>query len=278
MTKNISLGWSERSSIPLRPFIKAWNRVALHRLSQLSSSGRTLSCAIRNAKRIRSAPFAKRIEAKRKEFLKDNSALVDNTLGPPGIYDEGTIAEACYKSKAPDAAQLLYALVYAFGPETVIELGTNLGISSAYLAAGLKDSCSGGRVLTLESSPYRLRLAQVLHQQLGLDNISYKQGLFIDTLVSSLEEAGPVGMAFVDGHHQYQPTLDYFDSIWSRSIDDCVFIFDDIRWSEEMKRAWNDLRRDSRVTIAVDLRSIGICITAKTTSGRSYRTLLMPYA
>jgi predicted O-methyltransferase YrrM len=80
-------------------------------------------------------------------------------------------------------------------------------------------------------------VAQDLHQQLGLDNISYKQGLFIDTLASSLEEAGPVGMAFVDGHHQYQPTLDYFDSIWNRSVDDTVFIFDDIRWSEGMKRA-----------------------------------------
>jgi len=258
----------------LRSFVKLWNRVALHRLSQLSSTGRTLSCAIRNAKRIRSAPFAKRIEAKRREFLNNHSAIVDNTLGPPGIYDEGTIAEACYKSKGPDAARLLYALVYAFRPETVIELGTNLGISSAYLAAGLKDSCSGGKILTLESSPYRLRLAQDLHRQLGLDNISYKQGLFIDTLASSLEEAGPIGMAFVDGHHEYQPTLDHFDSIWSRSVDDCVFILDDIRWSDGMKRVWSSLCSDPRVTIAVDLRSIGICITVKAGLGRSYRTRL----
>jgi predicted O-methyltransferase YrrM len=186
---------------------------------------------------------------------------VDDTLGPPGIYDEGTIAEACNKRKSPNAARLLYSLAYEFRPKTVIELGTNVGISSAYLAAGLKDCGSGGRVLTLESSPYRLRLAQDLHRQ-----------LFIDNLTSSLAEADPIDMAFVDGHHQYQPTLDYFDSIWSRSVDDCVFIFDDIRWSEGMKKAWRALCSDPRVTIAVDLRSIGICITAKGASNKSYST------
>ena len=259
----------------LRPFFKAWDRVALNSLSRLDGVGATLSSAIRKAKKIHSVPFIEHIEEGRRAFLKDTSALVDDTLGPPGIYDEGTIAEACKKSKSPTAARLLYALAYEFRPKTVIELGTNLGISSAYLAAGLRDSCSGGRLLTLESSPYRLRLAQGLHRQLELDNVSYRQGLFIDTLAASLQEASPINMAFVDSHHQYQPTLDYFDTIWGRSADDCVFIFDDIRWSEGMKKAWSDLRRDRRVSIAVDLGTVGICITAKAAAGRSYRTRLI---
>jgi predicted O-methyltransferase YrrM len=247
----------------LRSFVKAWDGVARNSPIQVSSPGARLSRATRDAKRLRSVPFIERIEARRNALLEDASALVDGTLGPPGIYDRGTIAEACQKSKAPKEARLLYALAYEFRPKTVIELGTNVGISSAYLAAGLKDSRSGGRVLTLESSPYRLRLARDLHQQLGLDNISYQQGLFIDTLAPSLEVTDSIEMAFVDGHHQYQPTLDYFDSIWGRSVDHCLFIFDDIRWSEGMEKAWSDLRADPRVTIAVDLGSMGICVTAK---------------
>ena len=50
----------------------------------------------------------------------------------------------------------------AFAPAAVIELGTNVGISSAYIAAGLKD----GILTTLESSAHRLRLAQDLHGDL----------------------------------------------------------------------------------------------------------------
>jgi predicted O-methyltransferase YrrM len=247
----------------LRPLVKAWDGVARKSPVQLSGPGARLSRAIRDAKRLCSIPSIERIEARRKVLLENTSPLVDGTLGPPGIYDEGSIAEACQKSKAAKAARLLYALAYEFRPKTVLELGTNVGISSAYLAAALKDSRSGGRVLTLESSPYRLRLARDLHQQLGLDNISYQQGLFVDTLAASLEAADPVEMAFVDGHHQYQPTLDYFGSIWGRSVDDCVFIFDDIRWSEGMEKAWSVLRADPRVTIALDLGSMGICVTAK---------------
>jgi predicted O-methyltransferase YrrM len=179
----------------LRPLFKAWNRLALKRLSQLGRSGATLSRAIRRARKARSVPPAESIETRRRALLENAAVLVDGTLGPPGIYDQGTIAEACAKSKSRSEARLLYVLAYEFQPRAVIELGTNVGISSAYLAAGLKDAGSGGRLMTLESSPYRLRVAQDLHRQLGLDNIIYKQGLFSDTLASSLEEAGPIEMA-----------------------------------------------------------------------------------
>lgn len=60
------------------------------------------------------------------------------------------------------------------------------------------------------------------------------------------------------GHHQYQPALDYFDALWRYSGQTAIFVFDDIRWSEGMLRAWAQLRADPRLDITVDLGSIGL--------------------
>ena len=54
-----------------------------------------------------------------------------------------------------------------------------------------------------------------------------------------------------------QPTLDYFDRIWKSSAEGAVFVFDDIRWSIGMERAWNRLKVDPRLAIVVDLSAGG---------------------
>ena len=115
-----------------------------------------------------------------------------------------------------------------------------------------------GTLVTLEASPGRSRVARQMHESLALTRIDYVLGLFDQTLESALTE--PVDFAFIDGHHQYEPTLDYFDRIWRRSREGAVFVFDDIRWSLGMKRAWNRLKTDPRLPIVVDLCGLGIAI------------------
>lgn len=58
----------------------------------------------------------------------------------------------------------------------------------------------------------------------------------------------------------YQPTLDYFETILPFAADNAVFVFDDIRWSEGMKKAWAELQQDKRFAIVLDLCSVGIAI------------------
>ena len=52
--------------------------------------------------------------------------------------------------------------------------------------------------------------------------------------------------------------LDYFDAIWERAVPGAVFVFDDVRWTRDMQRAWSRLRADPRLTLIVDLHVIGI--------------------
>ncbi len=219
------------------------------------------------------------IERERRRMLQDDGPLIDGSA-EPGLYDEGqTIAAATKVSKSPRGALLLYQLIQEFKPQLVVELGTNVGISAAYQAAALNDNATGGRLVTLEASPYRLRLAKSLHAKLGLENVSYVPGLFSDTLDAALAEHGRVDLAYIDGHHQYQPTLDYFDALWRYSGEAAMFVFDDIRWSEGMLRAWTQLRADPRLDITVDLGSMGLgCRAAGSprVTSRAFYSVLHP--
>jgi predicted O-methyltransferase YrrM len=138
--------------------------------------------------------------------------------------------------------------------------GTNLGVSAGYLGAALDRDSDDGRLYTLEASPHRLRHARQLHRALGLRNIEYREGLFEDTLGPVLEDMRVVDMAFVDGHHRLEPTLRYFDLITAHLASRAVVVFDDIRISDEMRRAWRAIQHDRRVALAVDLYAVGACV------------------
>lgn len=213
------------------------------------------------------------IEQGRARMLARTDPLVDGAAGEAGPYDAGlTVAGAAVNSKAPVAARLLYGLIRALRPRTVLELGTNVGISSAYQAAALRVNGDGGRLVTMEGSPYRLRLARELHGGLGLDNVQYVHGPFAETLGGTLEGLGTVDLAFIDGHHQYQPTLDYCDAVWAHAAPRTLFVFDDIRWSQGMRDAWARLRVDPRFGLSVDLGSMGLCAPAADPPAPPHRT------
>lgn len=203
-----------------------------------------------------------KIEFERNRLLsRSEEPLIDGSLGKGLPRDAGkTVRDACEASKAGKRALLLYLLIRELKPVNVIELGTNVGISSAYIAAALKLNGQGGTCVSLDASVYRQKVAKEVHQNIGIDNVSYVEGLFADTLHSCLLERGTVDLAFIDGHHQYQPTLDYFDEIFKFSTPNAVFVFDDIRWSDGMEKAWSRIQSDDRLGLIVDHTSIGICV------------------
>jgi predicted O-methyltransferase YrrM len=212
-----------------------------------------------------------RIEEQRKALLSRNELLIDGSLGEGRMYDKDiTVRRACQVSKPHKEALMLYLLIRAIKPRSVIELGTNVGISSSFIGAALKVNEEQGSLTTLELSPNRLRLAKEVHSNLGLDNVTYVQGLFKDTLSHTLGKMGSVDLAFIDGHHQYKPTLDYYEEILRIATADAVFVFDDIRWSDGMKKAWSEIQADKRLGLVVDLDIIGICVHTQETVSRRY--------
>lgn len=203
--------------------------------------------------------WARRIEGERRRLAHRHEPLADGSLGSTGPFDAGkSVADANEVSIVGASAPWLMLLVRACRPLRVLELGTNVGISSAYIAAALELNGSDGRLLSLDASRYRQRQAAGVQQSLGLDRVDFIPGLFTETLDLALQRLGQVDLAFIDGHHQYQPTLDYFERILKHATPDTVFVFDDISWSDGMRKAWAEIESDPRLGLVVNLGRIGV--------------------
>jgi predicted O-methyltransferase YrrM len=188
--------------------------------------------------------------------------LTEYSDAKPGPFDDGwTIAKLADFSAPRDFGRLLYHMTRSLAPQSAIELGTNIGLSAAYLATGMAHNGTG-RLTTLEASEIRLQLARHVFDDLGLNNVATVPGYFADTLIPTLEEVGPVDFAFVDGDHREESTLGYFDTISGYTAGGGVFMFDDIRWSDGMFRAWSQISRDARTQLAVDLGRVGLAVLA----------------
>jgi predicted O-methyltransferase YrrM len=117
----------------------------------------------------------------------------------PGETDAQGRADALgefYLPVTPEAGRLLYMLVRASRPETVVEFGMSLGISAIHLASAVRDN-GAGRVVTTELSAHKVAVASANFADAGLDDvITVLHGDAMQTL-ASIE--GPVQFVLLDG-------------------------------------------------------------------------------
>lgn len=203
----------------------------------------------------------KRVHALRRRFFGDDRSLDSLGDANPGPYDNATLNSAAAGSAPADQGRLLFQLTRAFKPRKALELGTNIGISAAYIALGLRYG-GGGSLTTVEASGLRLEVARSNFAELGLDGIETVEGYFDDVLPGVLAKRPPVELAFVDGNHRREATLAYFDLLAGHMGSDGLIVFDDIRWSEGMAEAWEEISVSEAAAHVVDLGRTGLVVTA----------------
>ena len=204
------------------------------------------------------------VEARRQQLLSSAASISVTDFGAgshTGAGQQRRVADiARAAAKPPHLAQLLFRLVNHFQPATTLELGTSLGLTTAYLAA----ADSRHRVVTLEGCPNVAAVARETFAGLHLANVSLVEGNIDDTLAPTLAAlAAPIDFAFFDGNHRYEPTLRYFELCLAHRTDHSVFVFDDIHWSADMERAWEVIKAHPDVTLTVDLFYIGLVFFRK---------------
>jgi len=156
-------------------------------------------------------------------------------------------------------SQLLFRMIDYYGPTQIIELGTSLGITTAYLASANPSA----KVTTFEGSSAIAQIAGQNHQLLDLTNIDLIEGNFDQQLPQWLAQNKSVDFAFIDGNHTFKPTMAYFESLLEVVHDHTILVFDDIHWSEEMEAAWAQISAHPRVTLSIDLFFIGVVFFRK---------------
>lgn len=157
----------------------------------------------------------------------------------------------------PEIGQLLFRLVNYLTsksqrPLTIVELGTSLGITTAYLASPDEHNT----VLTYEGSEEIAEIATDVWRTLGLTNIKPVLGNIDDTLPDS--GIKHVDLAYIDANHTYEATVRYFRELLPEAGQNSIFVIDDIHHSPEMERAWKEIQACERVTSTIDCYLVGL--------------------
>ena len=177
---------------------------------------------------------------------------------PEGMHVQRRVCDiAKTHLERAEVGQMLFRLVNFIGMHeqrrlAILELGTSLGITTAYLAA----ADSRNRVTTFEGSEAVLKVAKGVWKTLELENIKCVSGNIDDTLFKCAR--GKLDLAYVDANHTYEATMCYTEYLLSRMAEKGVIAVDDIHYSEAMERAWEVLKADARVTTSMDLYHVGL--------------------
>lgn len=159
-----------------------------------------------------------------------------------------------YSSMTQHYGELLFRLVNYFKPNTILELGSSLGLGTLYLAL----PNSKAKVYTLEGCPETAHLAQEHYKLMGATNIELIQGRFVQTLPDILQQIDRIDLLFIDGDHRYQSTTDYVGQCLDKCHQESILVLDDIHWSAGMTKAWHEIKQYSQVRVSIDLLRMGL--------------------
>ena len=215
------------------------------------------------------------IERRRALLLRDEREIEVVDYGSAGS-PEGTRVRrrvsdiARVQLERPQIGQALFRIVNYMSHETqrplrILELGTSLGVTTAYLAM----ADSRNKVVTMEGSKAVLDIAKEQWKALKIENIEWKEGRIEDTLYIYAREKWDV--VFIDANHTYEATMRYVEALLPQLEEKGVLAVDDIYYSKEMTRAWEAIKSDARVTTSMDLYDAGLVFVDKHYLKRDYR-------
>src|SRR5215217_4261471 len=101
--------------------------------------------------------------------LRENRDIFDR-LADADAQERADALSEFYLPVTPEAGRLLYSLVRATQPNTVVEFGMSLGISAIHLASAVRDN-GIGRVITTELSAAKVAAAKKTFAETGLDDL-----------------------------------------------------------------------------------------------------------
>jgi predicted O-methyltransferase YrrM len=203
------------------------------------------------------------VEILRRRLLADRRLLQIEDLGAGSRVAQKksrTVRQVAKTALKPTKySQLLFRLVKHYQPKTIVELGTSLGVTTAYLAK----ANPAAQMLTIEGSKDIAAIAAGNFAALHLQNIELQTGNFDDLLPSVIHHLSAIDLAYIDGNHRYEPTVRYFTQLLPSLHNHSILVFDDIHWSAEMETAWYEIQQHPAVQCTVDIFFLGFVFFRK---------------
>ncbi len=151
--------------------------------------------------------------------------------------------------------RLLHRVTAFYQPQLVLEFGTSLGISSAWMALG----CPRARVYSVEAVPALAEKARQNHQEIDVQNIQVVTMDFNALIHKNELPQAASCLIFIDGDHTFKATLELFKyAVQNFYSEQLVVIIDDIHWSAGMEQAWKQIQQHERVRVTLDIFRMGL--------------------
>lgn len=200
------------------------------------------------------------IESMRRGLLKNRQRITIQDHGAGSLVNPASQRSikniARYSAISAASGQLLFRLTLLMKPKTLLELGTSLGISTAYQASAAQEA----QMISIEGCPETAAVARQNFKRLGLQNIQIKQGTFAEQLPGALRQLGQLDYLYIDGDHRRGASLSYFATCLPYLHAGSVVVMADIHWSDEMESAWLELQQQECVRLSIDLFHFGLLL------------------
>lgn len=193
--------------------------------------------------------------------------LINSTVKIKLSDRKTTIGKELRRSgKTPKYAQLLQRLAAHNEAKTIVELGTNMGISTMYLAS----NNTKAKVYTYEKEGALTKIAKENFKKAGLNNITVIEGNIDTTLPSTIDKYDKLDLVFIDANHTYEATKRYYTICTKHRSEKAIIVLDDIHWSPDMEQIWEEIIADDDVKVSIDLFGMGILIFNKELKKQHY--------
>lgn len=158
-------------------------------------------------------------------------------------------------SKKYSWASTISNITQALESKRLLEIGTAVGVSAAYIAKANKNIV----INTIELEPELCFEARCNLRLWRLENrVIVHEGMYQEVM-PKLMQNNMYDVIFKDAYHIGQSNINLVHHLinikWQGTL-----ILDDIRWSWDMLKAWNKIKRTPGVAATVDLYHIGIVV------------------
>ncbi len=203
-------------------------------------------------------------------FAKKNYSTTQNTHKAPASRSIKQLAQN--SSRRRREGEFLMRLCKLYQVQRALELGTHLGISALYQLHGLP---SNSKFLSIEGAPELAALARKHFLQFGFDQ-QIIVGDFDEVLNHQVQLSSYLpDYVFIDGNHNYEPTIRYVKTIVPFMQPPAILVLDDIYWSQDMLKAWQDIIQMPEITVSIDLFAMGICFIRRPQAKEHFRFRLL---
>jgi len=141
--------------------------------------------------------------------------------------------------------KFLYGFISLVKPDTVIDIGTNYGVSAIAMAMALRDAnLTNSKILSIDVNSTLIEIAKCQIEEMGLSK-------YVETLhgtSSDIDENLFFDVAFIDGDHTFEGCERDFLNIESRVS---YMIFHDVIHIEEVQQFINFLIKSGKHDVVI---------------------------